>query len=142
MVRAIRLFLFLVLVIVQSSPSYANDWMEQLKRVYAWREVASLCLDKAPKYQEDWSLMVQLHDKQIIIWQRMIRDELRAALAPEQRATFWFEQLENLAQVWAPTQVRGMDCGPSDLEFLANRMTQDPTFFTAMELVKQERGGR
>lgn len=142
MVRAIRLFLFLVLVIVQSSPSYANDWMEQLKRVYAWREVASLCLDKAPKYQEDWSLMVQLHDKQIIIWQRMIRDELRAALAPEQRATFWFEQLENLAQVWAPTQVRGMDCGPSDIEFVGKRMMADPTFARALDMVVQESKGR
>ncbi len=114
MVRAIRLFLFPVLVLVQSCPSYANDWMEQLKRVYAWREVSVLCHAKAPTYQDDWNKMKLIQDKQIIIWQRMIRDELRAALAPEQRATFWFEQLENLAQVWAPTQVRGMDCGPSD----------------------------
>lgn len=142
MVRAIRLFLFPVLVIVQSSPSYANDWMKQLKRVYAWREVSVLCHAKAPTYQDDWNKMKLIQDKQIIIWQRMIRDELRAALAPEQRATFWFEQLENLAQVWAPTQVRGMDCGPSDIEFVGKRMMADPTFARALDMVVQESKGR
>ncbi|QSX29039.1 hypothetical protein JYB88_12355 [Shewanella cyperi] len=64
-----------------------------------------------------------------------------ASMAPEGRASFWFAQLQSLAKVWAPNQVRGMECNKGDLEFLANRMTKDPTFLTSMELVKEDKEG-
>ncbi|WP_372870897.1 hypothetical protein [Shewanella sp.] len=138
----VRIATLTILFLMMVKPAAANDMMEYLKRAYAWREVSALCLNKAPEYQEDWSLMVQLHDKQIMLWQQNIRDELKASMAPEGRASMWFDQLDNLAKVWAPNQVKGMECNKADLEFLANRMTQDPMFFTAMELIRLEKGGR